>query len=102
MEMGGVNRRSLLIGCACCSVGLVPSGIGVALAARPFCRFSIRDGWTDEAGQEYVTRKAKSDDSSGVPQVVQRIEEVLSFSSPIEIYIAKDEDNAFATVAGGR
>ena len=78
---------------------LVPAA---ALAARPFCRFSVRHGWGDDGPSEYVTHRAKPDDISGVPQVVARIKKALSFQANFDILIAQNEDNAFATVANGR
>jgi len=69
---------------------------------RPFCRFSLLDGWTATGPAEYITRQAGPTDESGVPQVINRIRASLSIRPKIEVFIAKDEDNAFATVAGGR
>jgi hypothetical protein len=74
----------------------------VPTATRPFCRFSLHDGWSDTGPEEYITRKAGPKDKSGVPQVVARIRQVLSVTPSFEILIAEDEDNAFATVAGGK
>jgi hypothetical protein len=72
-----------------------------AASATPFCKFSIRDGW-GRGGSEYITGKADGNDRSGVRQVVNRVEKVLSFDVPIDVYLAANEDNAFATVANGR
>lgn len=69
---------------------------------RPFCRYSLRDGWNTIEPTEYVVREAGPDDESGVPQVVARVNRALSIAPEFDIYIAADEDNAFATVAGGR
>jgi hypothetical protein len=71
-------------------------------ATRPFCRFSLRDGWSDTGPEEYITGKASSKDKSGVPQVVAKIRQVLSITPTFQIFIAEDEDNAYATVAGGK
>lgn len=71
-------------------------------SARPFCRFSVREGWSNSGPQEYITRQSKPDDPSGVPQVIHSVEHALSITAPIDVLIARDEDNAFATIAGGR
>jgi len=80
---------------------LIPKG-AASNAARPFCRFSVRDGWTDDGPTEYVTHRARANDKSGVPQVVEQIKKKLSFRAEFDVYIAEQEDNAFATVANGR
>lgn len=99
---GFVGRRSI-----CCGV----LGLGLTVAARrslaqqsgrPFCRFSLVDGWSDYGPSEYITRRATSTDRSGVPQVISRIMKALSFSADFDIFIAEQEDNAFAAVANGR
>jgi len=76
-------------------------------ATRPFCRYSLQDGWSDTPPEgyisgEYITGKAGPNDKSGVPQVVAKIRQVLSFTPNFEIWIAEQEDNAFATVSGGK
>lgn len=96
----GLTRRSLC-------VGLVSSTCLLAMerrgeAALPLCRFSIVDGWSGTGPTEWITHRAGKNDSSGVPQVVESIKKVLSIGPSFDIYIAKNEDNAFATVAGGR
>lgn len=101
--MSLVNRRGF---CSC--VGLAGLGaLGLAhltrhRMARPFCRFSLRDGWNTIEPTEYVVRKAGPRDQSGVPEVVDRIGGALRIAPEFDIYIAADEDNAFATVANGR
>jgi Zn-dependent protease with chaperone function len=69
---------------------------------RPFCGYSLRKGWIGKAGHSYVTHRPKRNDKSGVPQVIERIYESLRIEPDIEIYLAEREDNAFATVAGGK
>jgi len=49
-----------------------------------------------------VTRQAGANDKSGIPEVVRRIEAALGFKAAMTILILKDEQNAFATVAGGQ
>jgi hypothetical protein len=89
--------------CLCCGVA---AGIAAApparAQARPFCRYSLKDGWTDTGPTEYVTRHATGNDRSGIPQLARRINEVLSIQVQFDIFIAEREDNAFAAVAGGR
>lgn len=72
--------------------------------ARPFCMYSISRGWSnDDVGtEEYITRRAGNSDKSGVPQVVDRIERALHFRASFDVFIAQQEDNAFATVTNGR
>jgi hypothetical protein len=62
----------------------------------------LRDGWTNTGYQEYITHRAGPNDKSGVPQVVAKIREVLSITPTFDILIAEQEDNAMASVAGGR
>jgi len=69
---------------------------------RPFCGYSLKSGWFGKAGSSYVTHKAKRNDKSGVPQVIEKIYESLNIAPDVEIYLAEREDNAFATVAGGK
>jgi hypothetical protein len=69
---------------------------------RPFCRFSLQDGWSDDGPAEYVTRQARPNDESGIPQVVEQIQKKLAIHASFDIYIAEQEDNAFAAVANGR
>lgn len=92
--------------CACLAAGGINSFISNNSSAqekkRPFCGFSLTKGWFGSAGSEYITRKAKPQDESGVPQVINQIYKSLGISPDIDILIAKNEDNAFATVAGGR
>lgn len=79
-----------------------PAKSRASASARPFCRFSLAEGWSDTGPSEYVTRRATSNDRSGVPQVVRRITNAFEIDVAIDILIAEQEDNAFALVAGGR
>jgi hypothetical protein len=45
---------------------------------------------------------AESNDKSGIPKVVDKIKDALSIQADFDVYIAEQEDNAFATVANGR
>lgn len=98
-----MNRRqlccSLISGVASlCSTQARPH----AFRARPFCRFSVREGWSDVGPREYITHRARPNDPSGVPQILRGVLTALSVRVAIEVYIAEREDNAFATVADGR
>ena len=98
-----ISRRGL-----CC--GLLGLGVGSALSlkvraeppVRPFCKYSLKDGWNDDDSAEYITHKAAPNDRSGIPQVVGQIKKQFSITVSFDIYIAEQEDNAFATVANGR
>jgi hypothetical protein len=73
-----------------------------AAGGRPFCRYSLTDGWSSEGAAEYLLRRAKANDSSGVPQIVSKISKALAVSSTFDVLILQDENNAFATVADGK
>src|ERR1700737_3139972 len=73
-----------------------------AFAALPVCLFSVTDGWNGTTTREFITHQARTNDSSGVPEVVDRIMGTLSFRVDFDIFIAEKEDNAFASVANGR
>lgn len=99
--MSSVSRRNLCLGLAVAAS--LPSTVLYAQPrVRPFCGFSLRAGWKGSGPAEYITHRAGPGDPSGIPQVVTRIKSSLSINSAIDILIAEDEDNAFATVAGGR
>lgn len=68
---------------------------------QPFCRFSLSDGWSSTEPQSYITRRGRKNDPSGIPQVVDQIKKSLAIQANIDVYIAEEEDNAFATVANG-
>jgi hypothetical protein len=69
---------------------------------RPFCGFSLKDGYYyEEKEQQYITREATSGDKSGIPDVVSEIEKKLEMEVPITVYISKNEENCFATIAAG-
>ena len=80
---------------------LIPATRAAAYA-RPFCRFSLADGWTDRGSAAYVTATARDRDRSGVPHVVDEIERHFDFRAEIDVYVAENQNNAFATIAGGR
>jgi len=96
-----ISRRA-----ACCGIATA-FGLGAGLTSSqghrvPFCGYSIKGGWTDEARTEYITRRARKEDPSGIPQVVAQIKDSLNIRVDFDVYIARDENNAFATVANGR
>lgn len=77
-----------------------------AQSPLPFCNFSVEEGWSDSPPDayihrrtEYIVRKAQRNDPTGIPDVIGKIKKTLDIAVPIDIYIAKDENNAFATVA---
>jgi len=68
----------------------------------PFCGFSIKHGYYyQDKPLEYITKEARIGDNTGIPEVVQEIENKLGFDVPITVYIASEEDNCFATIASG-
>jgi predicted Zn-dependent protease len=71
-------------------------------SALPICRFSRQSGWVATLPQQFIVRRADAEDSSGVPEVVRRITEALSFSAEFDVFISSEENNAFATIAGGK
>lgn len=69
---------------------------------RAFCGFNLRDGYYyEEEELQFITREAKPGDKSGIPDVVEEIEKAIGVKASIKVYIAKDEDNCFATIAQG-
>jgi hypothetical protein len=64
-----------------------------------FCGFNIKKGYYYQGQpQQYITREAQVGDNSGIADVVKEIQTTLGFSTPIRVYIAKDEDNCFASI----
>jgi hypothetical protein len=98
------SRRFAMVGFASLCVDQFIADPLIAQSTPFICSFSWRDGWrTRQAGRRIVARPARSNDASGVPQVVDRIQNVLRFQASIEVMIARQsQDNAFATIAGGR
>lgn len=98
-----LNRRH-----ACCGIfastltGSLLMDKNAHATTLPICSFSLQEGWGAKASAGYVTRRAKANDSSGIPQVVQKIKSKLSINAPIDIYLAEQENNAYAAVANGR
>lgn len=74
----------------------------IAQKRRPFCGFSLKDGYYyEDKAHEYITREAKPGDQSGIPEAVQEIESKIGMDVPISVYIAEDEENCFATIGKG-
>lgn len=96
-----ISRRELCSSLLC-ATGFSVQPRKVVAAARPFCRFSLTSGWSNTGPREYVTHQARPDDPSGIPQAIASIRRALSVTARIDVFIAEQEDNAFATVAGGR
>jgi hypothetical protein len=96
------------------SVWCIGSGVVAALVAwaglaggdqaTPFCGFSAHGGWRGHGSVKFIdVRKPRDDDRTGVPQAVRSILGSLAIEVPIDVYLTKTkQDNAFATVAGGR
>jgi hypothetical protein len=97
-----MNRRGFCCGLLGFGIVSFTAELSATAKVRPFCRFSLRDGWSDDGPAEYITRKASLNDTSGVPQVVEQIKMKLAIRASFDVYIAAQEDNAFATVANGR
>lgn len=71
-------------------------------SGKSFCGFSLKNGYYyNDKAQEYITREAKLGDKSGIPDVVKEIKNKIGMTVPIYVYIAKEEDNCFATIAEG-
>lgn len=100
MSTSALSRRCVTCGLAASFVA--GFSIEPALAARPVCLFSVTDGWDGTTTREFITRQARSNDPSGVTDVVDRIMSSMSFKADFDIFIAEHDDNAFATVANGR
>ncbi|GAB3097799.1 M48 family metalloprotease [Lysobacter terrae] len=94
-----VGRR-----CLCGAIAALPvlHCVGAAGAVIPFCQFSKEKGWSNSRPREYITRRARKKDPSGIPEVIDKVLRSLDISPAIDVYILKDENNAFATVASGR
>ena len=69
-----------------------------AQGGKSFCGFNLKKGFYN-IGQtrEYITKEARLGDDSGIPDVIQEIQTTLNFNIPIKVFIAKEEDNCFAS-----
>ncbi|MDB5873780.1 MAG: hypothetical protein JWQ07_3222 [Ramlibacter sp.] len=99
---GLLNRRQACWHLACCGGALALPTSAASQKVTPFCEFSVTRGWGAKRKTEYITHRAGPKDKSGVPQVVNSIYQALSIKPQIEIFLAEKENNAFATVAGGK
>jgi hypothetical protein len=99
-----LHRRHLLGGLAACGcVGLVQQTSAVAQSAKPFCSFSLDDGWSSYGSSNYVNaRRPRPNDPSGVPQIIAAINDALGISPSFDVYISAGQNNASASVANGR
>jgi hypothetical protein len=76
--------------------------VKINVSGNSFCGFSIESGYYNlNDPQEYITREAKLGDESGIPDVINEIKTTIGISVPIYVYIAKEENNCFATIAEG-
>lgn len=89
-----------ILGAATGGVALL--ALGASAQSRLLCSYSLQGGWSSYAPSEYITRRARSNDPSGIPQVVSRINGALRIDPNFDVLIAEGEDNAMATTAGGR
>jgi hypothetical protein len=66
---------------------------------KSFCGFSIKKGfYYDSKSKSYITKQSLIGDESGIADVVAEIEKTLGFDVEINVFIAKDEENCFATI----
>ena len=96
-------KPTLLIFFICVFVFLSGNG-QTTQKRRPFCGFSLKGSggyYYQEEPQEYITREAKPGDRSGIPDVVEEIKKQIGVDVEIAVFISKDEDNCFATIAAG-
>jgi hypothetical protein len=103
--MNGYNH---LLNRRCFACGLIVAttapifGTLARASGSPFCEYSVDGGWGGASRREYITREARPNDPSNIPQVVSRIMDALSFNADFDVFLAEHENNAFATVARGR
>jgi len=66
---------------------------------KSFCGFSIKKGfYYDSKSKNYITKQSTIGDESGLADVVEEIKKALGFDVKINVFIAKDEENCFATI----
>ncbi|UYN93754.1 MAG: hypothetical protein KIT25_17075 [Enhydrobacter sp.] len=98
-----ISRRACLRCTGAAAVLLGNACAGHAVPHGPFCRYSLREGWSHSPASGYtLLRVAGPDDPSGVPQATRRIVRALSFADSFEIRITEGQDNASTTIENGR
>jgi hypothetical protein len=66
---------------------------------KSFCGFNIKNGfYYNSQSKSYITKQSLIGDESGIADVVAEIEKTLGFDVEINVFIAKDEENCFATI----
>ncbi|WP_420154850.1 hypothetical protein [Siphonobacter sp.] len=67
-----------------------------------FCGFDIYKGYYMLPKQQYIASESRIGDDTGISDVIQEILNSLKITVPIKVYIAKDENNCFATISNGK
>ena len=85
------------------SIGICQDLTRIIVSSRngetAFCGFDLERGFNRSYKREYITEEAGRGHSSGIPDVINEIKRVSGFNVPIRVFIARDEDNCFATIA---
>lgn len=99
-----LTRRVCLTCLAAGTAGLLTrTSAARARSRRLLCSFSARGGWSHSPASDYtVLRVATPDDPSGVPQVVRRLCDALSFQSDFTIEVTQGQDNASTWMENGQ
>lgn len=105
-----MNGRRVVRG-LCCGVGTLLLAVLLLVpwahaqgTQLPFCRFSLNDHqWSNTGPLEYLAQRVNpGNDSSGLTEVVRKINRSLAIGPAFEILILKGDNNAFAAIANGR
>jgi len=63
-------------------------GLTCFAQSQNFCSFSTEHGWSANKRSDYIVRRAGPQDTSGIPQVIAKINSALGINPAIDIYIA--------------
>lgn len=88
--------------CLCGAAAAATSSPAIAQLRSGLCQYSLNRGWSSSYSGDYIKRRARTNDPSGIPQVVDRIQRSLGFRSDFEILIAENENNAMAVLENGK
>jgi hypothetical protein len=67
--------------------------------ASSFCGFSLGNGfYYQDVAKSYIVRQAETNDKSGIYDVIEEIKRSIKIDTSFDVFIAADEDNAFATI----
>lgn len=70
--------------------------------SRSFCGFNLTSKFDFvSANRSYTVREAAPGDKSGIYDVVEGIKKAIGISTPFQVFVTADEDNAFATIGEG-